>query len=326
MSKKCKNSVCFTSIGGQALMEGILMRGPKKDCIALRLPDGTIDLKIDDKPQKKKPLIFRIPFIRGIFIFISSMITGYKALMYSAEKTADLELDEEPSKLDKWLEEHFSGAVMTVIGIISLILGLGLSLVLFKFLPTLAVKGIDLLSGGKLVSDFKFLASVIEGIMKMAIFVLYVWIVSFMKDIRITYQYHGAEHKTISCYEAGEELTPENARKYSRQHPRCGTSFMFLSIFVGIVVNFFITWTNVWARLGISLLLLPLTMGLGYEAIKLCGKHNNAFTRAIAAPGKWIQLITTKEPTDRQLEVAIAAIKAVIPEDGSDKIGGNIDA
>lgn len=307
-------------------MEGILMRGPKKDCIALRLPDGTIELKTDDKPQKKNSFIYKIPILRGIFVFISSMITGYKALMYSAEKTADLELDEEPSKLDKWLEAHFSGAVMTVIGIISLVFGLALSIVLFKFLPTLAVKGIDLVCGGKLVSDLKFLASVIEGIIKMAIFVLYVWAVSFMKDIRITYQYHGAEHKTISCYEAGDELTPENARKYSRQHPRCGTSFMFLSIFVGIVVNFFITWTNVWARLGISLLLLPITMGLGYEAIKLCGKHNNAFTRAIAAPGKWIQLVTTKEPNDRQLEVAIAAIKAVIPEDGSDKIGGNIDA
>ncbi len=308
-------------------MEGILMRGPKKDCIALRLPDGSIELKTDEKPNKKKPFIFKIPVIRGIFVFISSLITGYKALMYSAERTADLEFeDEEPSKLDKWLEEHFSGAVMTVIGVISLVFGLALSLVLFKFLPTLAVSGIDFLCGGTLLSDHKLIATIIEGIMKMAIFVLYVWVVGFMKDIRITYQYHGAEHKTISCYEAGEELTPENARKYSRQHPRCGTSFMFLSIFVGIVVNFFITWTNVWARLGISLLLLPLTMGLGYEAIKLCGKYNNLFTRAIAAPGKWIQLVTTKEPNDRQLEVAIAAIKEVIPEDGSDKIGGNIDA
>ena len=314
MSKKenCCNK--YTSIGGQALIEGILMRGPDTDCIAVRLPDKTIDLKIT-KINQTKSWWKKVPVLRGVIAFVMSLVTGYKALMYSAEKSGLDDSDEELSKLDKWLLDHFGEGLMTVIGIIAMVLGLALSLLLFKFLPMLAVKGLEL-TGLPMESDI--LKSVIEGILKMVIFIGYLAAVSLMKDIRITFMYHGAEHKTIACYEAREELTPENAMKYPREHPRCGTSFLFLMVALGIAVNCFLPWGNVGVRLAFSLLTLPLVMGLGYELLKICGKYDNTFTRIISAPGKWMQKLTTREPTREQLEVAIAAIKAVIPDDGSD--------
>lgn len=311
-----KRSCCkqYTSIGGQALIEGILMRGPKSECIAVRLPDGNIDLKVTETGGRS-PAWKKIPVLRGIINFILSMVTGYKALMYSAEKSGMDEDDEEMSKLDKWMEDHLGAGVMTVIGVVALFLGLFISLLLFKFLPMAAVKGLEWLGLDLGSSIFK---SLIEGVIKMAIFIAYLAAVSLMKDIRTTFMYHGAEHKTISCYEAGEELTPENAAKYPRAHPRCGTSFMFLMVALGILVNCFLPWSNVWLRLLTSVLALPIVMGVGYELLKLCGRYDNILTRIISAPGKWMQKLTTREPTEKQLEIAIAALKAVIPEDGSD--------
>ena len=306
----------YTSIGGQALLEGILMRGPNADCIAVRLPDGSIDTKVTETGGKKR-VWKKIPVLRGIIAFIQSLVTGYKALMYSAEKSGEVTSEEEMSKFDKWLSERLGDGVMTAIGVVSLMLGLFLSLLLFKFLPMAAVSGIEML-GVKIESDI--LKSVIEGVIKLAIFVGYLAAVSLMKDIRVTFMYHGAEHKTISCYEAGEELTPENAARFPREHPRCGTSFLFLMVALGIAVNCFLTWSSVWLRLFSSLLALPVVMGLGYEILKLCGKYDNILTRAVSAPGKWMQKLTTREPNEKQLEVAIAALKAVIPGDGSDRI------
>lgn len=316
MAKKRKAKACaYTSIGGQALMEGILMRGPRRDCIALRLPDGSIELKGEDKKPEAARWYKKVPLLRGVIAFIGSMMVGYRALMYSAEKTGGLDAEPE-TKFEKWLEAHFGEKLMSIIGVVALVLGLAISLVLFKFLPMALVTLLEWL--GLSLGGWR---TVLEGVVKLAIFLGYLAVVSLMKEIRVTFMYHGAEHKTISCYEAGEPLTPENAAKFPRAHPRCGTSFLFLTIFIGILVGFLLPWDNMWLRLGLSLLTLPVVMGLGYEAIRLCGKYNNAVTRAIAAPGKWVQKLTTKEPTLRQLEVAIAALRDVLPGDGSDLLG-----
>lgn len=315
MKKNCckKN---YTSIGGQALIEGIMMKGPTKECIAVRLPNGEIDLNVTEYKSGSSAWK-KIPIIRGVISFVLSMISGYKALMYSAEKSGMDEDDEEMSKIDKWLEDHLGAGLMGVIGVIAMVLGLAISLLLFKFLPMAAVKGLELVG---ITIGSSFVKSLIEGVIKMAIFIAYLACVSLMKDIRVTFMYHGAEHKTISCYEAGEELTPENAAKYPRAHPRCGTSFLFLMVALGILVNCFLPWSSIWLRLLFSVITLPLVMGIGYELLKICGRYDNLFTRIVSAPGKWIQKLTTREPDERQLEIAIAALKAVIPDDGSDKI------
>lgn len=317
--KPCKP--CYTSIGGQALIEGILMRGPEKDAIAVRMPDGSIDLKVDPSDTGKKVWWKKVPLLRGLISFGASMLTGYKALMYSAEKSGleDEDIPEEKmSKLDLWIEKHMGPQMVTVIGILSLVLGLGLSLLLFKFLPIWITDGLQWI----LRTTFPaWLLALLEGVLKMAIFIGYLAAVSLMKDIRTTFMYHGAEHKTIHCFEAGVELTAENAQKFPRAHPRCGTSFMFLMVALSILITAvmyillpdFIR-ENTLYRMGFSLLLLPLIMGLGYEVLKICGKYDNLFTRIVSAPGKWIQRLTTKEPTLAQLEVAIAAMKAVIPQ------------
>ena len=294
------------------------MRGPKEDCIAVRTPDGGIDLKKTPNIAAKKTWWKKVPVVRGVISFVQTLIVGYKALMYSAEKSADLDFEEEElSKFDKWIEKHFGQKMMMTVGIISVVLSLAISLFLFKFLPMLAVKGLEALG---LQIGSNIIKSIIEGVIKTAIFIGYLAVISLMKDIRTTYMYHGAEHKTIACYEAGEELTPENAAKHTRFHPRCGTSFMFLMVALGILVNCFLPWSNIWMRLGLSLLVFPVVMGLGYELLKFCGRHDNLFTRIVSAPGKWMQRLTTKEPTLKQLEIAIAAIKEVIPDDGSDKL------
>lgn len=310
--KKCCKK---TSIGGQALIEGVMMKGISETAMAVRLPDGTIDVeKWTTKSVKERPFWFRVPFLRGIFNFIDTMITGYKTLMKSAEK-AGFEEDEKPSKFDKWLSEKLGDKIMGVVSVISLVLSLVLALGLFMFLPAAIVWGVEYL--GLPLGGFKTL---LEGIVKMAIFVLYIYLTSKMSEIKRVYQYHGAEHKSIACYENGEELTVENVKKHSRFHPRCGTSFMFLVLIISILVFsvFQVPWNNVFLRVGIKLLLLPLIVGIGYEMIKLAGRHDNWFTRLFSAPGLWIQRITTNEPDDSQMEVAIASLKAVLPHDGED--------
>lgn len=301
-----------TSIGGQALIEGIMMRGPKRSVMAVRKKDGSIEV-VEQKVKsiKEKYPILKLPILRGVAGFIESLTVGYKAMMDSAEISGYL--DEEEIKAEN---EKKQSSVMAAVSVIGVVLGLALSVALFIYLPSLAFKGINYLAGGTLSP----IQSLFEGILKILIFLGYMISVSFMKDIDRVFRYHGAEHKTIFCYEAGEELTVENVRAKGRFHPRCGTSFMILmlivSIFITFILDAIVPWLKgiLWARTIIKLLLVPLICGIGYELIKVCGKYDNPITRIVAAPGLWIQRITVKEPDDSMIEIAIAAMKEVIPE------------
>ncbi len=323
MSKK--NSVIHkTSVGGQALIEGIMMQGPKGAAMSVRLPDGSIDTEeIEVKHIRDKIKFLGFPIIRGCVNFVESMIFGYKCLMESAEKSGLEDIDnseEDQSKLDKWLSEHLSKKVMGIITGVASVLGILLAFALFFFLPSKITDFFNNLSSGAL-TNFRAL---IEGIMRMIIFVVYIALVSLMKDIRRTFMYHGAEHKTIFCYENGLELTVENVRSQSRFHPRCGTSFMFVMIIISVIVSSAISVAfpqlrnNIAVWMIIKLLILPLVMGFGYEFIKYAGRHDNAFVRILSAPGLWMQRLTTKEPDDSIIEVGIAAFKAVITDNPED--------
>lgn len=311
------NKACIakkTSIGGQALIEGIMMRGPKKSAMAVRNPQGEIVLeKWDNDPADKKPGIVdklrKLPIVRGVFNFAISMIAGYKSLMKSAEIAG---FEDEDEKED-------NKGMMAVVGIIAGVLGVCLSVGLFILLPTflydLIAKVLPAIAGNRI------LKSVFEGVLKIAILVAYMAAVSRMKDIKRTFQYHGAEHKTIFCYEAGLELTVENVRKQGRFHPRCGTSFLIVMLLVSIFIGMIIPpELPTLIRTLIKVLLLPITMGIGYEFIKFAGKHENAVTKILSAPGLWMQRITVLEPDDSMIECAITAVKEVIPDDGSDLI------
>ena len=323
--KECNPCKYLASVGGQALMEGIMMNGPKGAAMALRLPDGSIEVtKKYPKKIKDKYKVLGLPLIRGPVSFVESMIFGYKCLMESAEKTSlDIDGEEENmSKLDKWLTDHFGPKMMTAIGVISMILGLLLSFGLFIYLPSLIFDGIKYLTH---IGDMW--RPLVEGVVKMAIFVGYMYGVSFMKEMKRLFMYHGAEHKAIFCLEAGEELTVENVRKQKRFHPRCGTSFLFvtiiLSVLMGALMSVIFADTAItqirilWVLL--KLLLLPVIMSFGYEFIRYAGKHDNIFVSICAAPGLWMQRITTKEPTDDIIEVGIASIKAVLDDPDTDE-------
>ena len=303
-----------SKIGGQALIEGVMMKGIYTSAMACRLPDGTIDVETwEEKNGKNAPWYRKTPFIRGTFNFVSSLIDGYRCLMKSADKQmTEEESEEEMSKLDKWLNDHLGEKLMGIISVISIVFSLVLCIVLFKFLPMWIV---GLL---KNVVSSRIVLTIAEGFIKIAIFVGYLAVTSLMKDIRRTYEYHGAEHKTIACYEAGDELTPENVKKYSRFHPRCGTSFIFISLFISIFVFCFITWSSMAARMALQIVLLPVIVGISYELIRLAGRYDNAFTRIISAPGLNLQRLTTREPDEKEIEVAIAAIKPCIPENKED--------
>lgn len=314
----------ITSIGGSALIEGIMMRGPKRTTIAVRTGENEIHTEDINTPSiSSKGKFFRLPLIRGVVGIIDSMRLSYKALSVSADKALESGMveDEEPSKFEKWLTDKFGDKLMNVIMVFATVLGVALSLGLFFFLPSFLY---DLLAlAFPSIADVVFAKSVFEGILKIALFLGYVVLCSRMEEMRRVFMYHGAEHKTIFCYEAELPLTVENVKKQSRFHPRCGTSFLVITLIVGIVLGLFIPAQP----FGISilrpvfkLLLLPLMIGVGYEVIKLCGKHDNKFTRILAAPGVWAQHITTKEPDDKMIEVAIEAMTAVIPDDGSDII------
>lgn len=303
-----------TSIGGQALIEGIMMKGPQKTSIAVRLPDGGIDVDfLEQKALKDKIPFFGLPVIRGVINFVESMVTGYKALMLSADKSGYTEIEEEgkePSKL--------SGGVMNAVMIVAAVLGVALAVVLFMLIPRIAVGGLQML----FKNDFSpVVRSGIEQLIKLAVFVCYVWLVSFMKDIRRVFMYHGAEHKTIFCYEKGLPLTVENIKKQKRFHPRCGTSFMILMILISVVFSTVVqiifkgVYENALVWTLIKLLMIPIVCGAGYEVLKLCGKYDNLLTRIVSAPGVWVQHITTKEPDDSMIEIAIAAMNEVIPQD-----------
>ncbi len=301
-----------TSIGGQALIEGILMRGPKKQAIVCRTAEGLVE-KVDElKLLKDKYPIFGWPFIRGCVTFIDSMIKGMQALTYSAE-LVPVE-DQEPDKLDQWIEKHFEAekASKIVIGT-AVVLGIALALFLFIFLPTLIVGLIKPLTQNLVVRNLS------EGVVKIIILLCYMRLCSCVSDVKRLFSYHGAEHKTIFCYEHGKPLTVENVRTESRFHPRCGTSFLLVVVVVSILVNSVVTLTNSFARMGAHLLLLPVVVGISYEINLWCGRHDNWLSAALSAPGKWLQHMTTNEPDDSMIECAIRAMELVIPEEkGSD--------
>ena len=302
----------YTTIGGQALIEGIMMKNPqKKTALAVRKPDKTIDISfIQEKSIKQKYAITRFPVIRGVVTYIETMIQGYKAMMKSAEISGftDIE-DEKNTPKDTKKESALTAAIMTL----GSVLGIVLAVALFVFIPTYAVEGVERL----LKIQFSQLGqAVLTQLIKIIILVLYMWAISFMKDIHRVFAYHGAEHKTIFCYEAGLPLTIENVKKQKRLHPRCGTSFLILMILVNVIVStimqmaFRPIYESALLRSCVGILMLPIICGLGYELLKLCGKYDNLFTRIISAPGMWLQKITTKEPDDDMIEIAIAALKA----------------
>ena len=313
-----------TSVGGQALIEGIMMQGPKGAAVSVRTPDGTIDtemVQVKHAKDKFKPLGW--PLIRGVVAYVESMLFGYKCLMMSAEKSGleDLEESEENmSKLDKWLNDHINKKVLGVLTGIASVVGVLLAFLLFFYLPTIAVDFLNKLSGDVLTNY----RALFEGIIRMIIFVAYIALVSLMKDIKRTFMYHGAEHKTIFCYESGCELTVENVKKQSRFHPRCGTSFIFVILIISVIISsaISVTWPELRDQrilwIAIKVLILPLITGISYEFIKYAGRHDNIFVKILSAPGLWMQRLTTKEPDDDMIEVALASFKAVITDNPED--------
>ena len=330
---KTKNEPCCekfkTMIGGQALIEGIMMRGPEKDAVVVRTKDG---LKLDVKPRKvhKKGSFATWPLIRGVVGFFDSQVTGVKALMQSADLAPE-EMQEEPSKFDKWLEDKLGNEKFqkVVIGM-AVVLGLGMSIALFFLLPMIIGSFFDRWIDNTLVLNL------VEGLVRMIIFGGYMLLVSRMSEMRRVFAYHGAEHKTIRCYEAGLPLTVENVRKMSRMHPRCGTSFLLVVMLLSILV-FSIASSALLAAvpaletirgsfgfrllmIGYKLLLLPLVVAIAYEINRLVGRYDNWFTRIMTAPGMWMQKFTTNEPDDEMIEVGIAAVEAVLPQEkGADR-------
>lgn len=318
MSKKTHK----TSVGGQALIEGVMMQGPRGMATAVRKPDGEILTEYHTiKLLRNKNKFFNIPIIRGIFGFVESMIMGYKTLMYSAEVSGMEDFEEESmSKFERWLNDKMGEKLVSAVAAIGSVLGIVLAFILFFYLPVLVFNKANEWAGGA-ITNFQGL---IEGGMKIIIFVIYIAAVSRMKDVRRLFMYHGAEHKSIACYEAGLDLTVENAKKCTRFHPRCGTSFIFVVlifsiIFYTIIAKIFpviaaerILW------LILKLVFLPIIMGICYEFIRYAGRHDNLFVNIVSAPGLWMQRLTTKEPTDDILEVGIAAIKAVITDNPED--------
>jgi len=314
---KSENTACAfrTSIGGQALIEGILMRGPEKQAVVVRRPDGELEVKEEELTfVKDKYPILGWPLIRGVATYISSMAKGMQALTWSAEFLPE-DQQEQPGKLDQWIETHFGGeTAQKLIIAVAVVLGLGLAVGLFILLPTFIAGLIPGLSG------HSFWRSLVEGVCKLAIFFTYLWLVTRVPDIQRVFSYHGAEHKTIFCYEKGLPLTVENVRPQSRFHPRCGTSFLLVVIILGVFLGFFIHVDNVFARIGLRLLLLPVLVAVAYELNRWIGRHDQLLiARILSWPGKQLQHLTTFEPEDGMIQVAIEALTRVIPaEKGAD--------
>ena len=315
----------YTCIGGQALIEGIMMKSPEKTAMAVRKPNGEIYIEnISENSLRNRHKFFALPVIRGVVAFVESLIGGYKTMMRSAdisgftdltEETAESETDGEVTENTEESEKNNS-ALMTVLTVIGTVLGVALAVVLFLLLPRLCVSLLEYLFKTKFSPAAH---SAIEQGIKLVVLVLYMYSISFMKDIRRVFMYHGAEHKTIFCYEHGLDMTVENVRKERRFHPRCGTSFMILMILVSFIVSFAVqilfrgVYDNAAVWVGVKILMIPLICGLGFEILRICGKYDNLFTKIIAAPGLWLQRITTKEPDDDMIEIAIAALKACEP-------------
>ena len=318
-------------VGGQAVLEGVMMKSGDRTALAVRDETGNIRTSVESHTSvRKKYKFLNIPLLRGIVNFVETMILSYNTLMKSADM---LGIDDaaEDSKFEAWLRSKWGDKFMAVLMGIATVLGMVVGFGLFLYLPAFVTKWLDSLLGG--IGWFR---NVIEGVMKIAIFVGYIALCSLMKEMRRTFEYHGAEHKSIACYESGEELTPANAAKCSRFHPRCGTSFLFVILILSILVNSLISWENLALRVVLKLLLLPVIVGLGFEFIMYAGKHTNFFTRLLSAPGLWMQRITTREPDESQLEIAITALKLAMPdefppesvaeEDGENSADADIEA
>ena len=313
MSKQTNSKTIKTSIGGQAVIEGVMMRGPKLTALSVRMPDQSISTEVWDTPNSNK-WYKKTPFIRGVFNFVESMTDGYKSLMKAAEKAGLDEEAEEPSKFEQKLRQLLGDKFMPFLQGCILLFSLAMALFFFAFLPT------TLVGFFKDYISHPLALSALEGLTKIAILILYLALISNMSDIKRVFMYHGAEHKAIFCYEHGEELTVENVRKYTRFHPRCGTSFLVIVLLLSILVSSMVSWDNLWMRVGLKVLCLPIIMSLSYECIKFAGRHDNLFTRILSAPGLWTQRLTTREPDDSMIEVAIASMKKVIPENPNEAL------
>ena len=317
MSKKNNELSCrLGKVGGQAVLEGVMMKAGDRTVTSCRKPDGTIYVNDGTFTSvRSKNKILDLPVIRGVVNFVEMMKLSVSTMSAAAEAMGIEE--EEETKFEKWLKKHFGARLIDFIMILATVLGVALSLVLFLGLPTWISQLLNTyVFGGNLGAW----TSVTEGVLKVMIFLGYLWAVSLMPDIKRTFMYHGAEHKSIACFEAGDELTPDRAKEYTRFHPRCGTSFMFLTILIGIFAGFFIKLIpgiqdHFWPYLGLRIVILPLLMGLGYEVIRFAGKHDNVITRIMSAPGIWAQRLTTKEPTEDMLEIAIISLKCALRDD-----------
>lgn len=286
------------------------MRGPKKQAIVVRGKDGLVIKEEELKLVKDRYPILGVPFIRGIVNFLSSMANGVRALMFSAEQMPEEFQEEGESKLDKWIEAHFSSETAEkLIVIIAMVFGIGFSVLLFMLLPTLIAGLFNSLVESRIIKNL------IEGAIRIVIFLSYIWLATRIKDIHRVFEYHGAEHKTIHCYEKGLELTVENVRPQPRQHPRCGTSFIFIVMIISILVFSVISWSNALVRMALRLALLPVVVGISYEIIRWAGRHDNWLSTILSAPGKALQHLTVFEPDDEMIECAIKAMELVIPEE-----------
>ncbi len=314
-AKRKKKKICYSGIGGQAVLEGIMMKNKDKYSVAVRTPDGDIDVTVEEyesfAPSKA---LTRIPFIRGVFNFIDSLILGIRTLNYSAKF---YEEEQDTHKKDKLLDRIFKDNTEKVLSTITVIFSVAIAIGLFVIAPYY----LSQLLSKFIVSDTAI--AILEGVLRVGIFVGYIILISCMKDIRRVFMYHGAEHKCINCIENGHELTVENVRRSSREHKRCGTSFLFFVVFLSVILFIFIRVEEPVARIAIRLLLIPVIASLAYEIIRLAGRSNNIFVRILSAPGMWLQRLTTREPDDTMIEVGIAAVDAVF--DWKEYIGKNSD-
>ena len=295
-----------TSVGGQALMEGIMMRGPQKICCAVRRPDGTIDLTCDEVHSH---WYNRVPLVRGVCNMAENLYKGYHYLMHAADIAMEGVEEEPESKFDRWLEAHTGPAVQNALMACAAFAGVVLALFLFTFLPTWITGTV-----AEYLPMGRWPRVILEGVLKMAIFLGYMFLCTRYRELHRVFEYHGAEHKTVACYEAGLPLTVENIRRQSRFHPRCGTSFMILVIIISIFLYAVLPWTSTGLRVVYKLCLFPLLVGISYEILKWAGRSHSLLSRIVSRPGLWMQRLTTFEPDDSMIEVAVAAITPVLPE------------
>ena len=308
-------NACPTKIGGQAVIEGVMMKGPSVMATSVRKPDGDITIKIDDIKAPGK--ISKMPIIRGVYAFGSSMITGIKTLMYSAEVLEEAGMDIEKGKLDLWIEKKFGDNATNVLLYFSLVTAIVFSVGIFIILPTVAINFV------KYFTTNVLMLNLLEGLLRIVMFIIYVFLISRLEDIKRVFQYHGAEHKSIHCFENGLDLTVENCKTFSTIHPRCGTSFMMFVLVISLLLFSFLGWPNLIIRILSRLLFIPIIAGLSYELLRWAGKSSSGIVKIISYPGLLLQKLTTKEPDDMQMEVALTSLKAVLDHGKGNNIDGS---